>query len=84
MTSGDPYEPNPEIQRVVRRVWGPGMLFSIAIVGLILIAAIVYGLSQDRSPPTAAAPRLTTPAPSTTGQGGNAPAPSEPQTPAGR
>jgi len=84
MTNGDPYKPNPEIERVVRRVWGPGMLFSTAIVGLILVAAIAYGLSRDRSPATAAAPSLTTPAPSTTGQGGNTPAPSEPQTPAAR
>jgi hypothetical protein len=79
MTNRDPDVPNPKFHRSVGKAWGPGPLFSIAILGLLLVLAVAYGLSGERSPPNAAAPRLTTPAPSSVGQGDNAPAPTVPQ-----
>jgi hypothetical protein len=79
MTDRDPDAPHPQIRGSTRNGWGPGPLFSIAILGMILVVCVAYGLSGDRSPPTAAAPRLTTPAPSTVGQGDNVPGPNAPQ-----
>jgi hypothetical protein len=77
MKPGDPYYLNPRERRRLRGN-AAGILAALGLASLAFIAAVMYATMPDGRSPTAAAPRLTTPAPSTTGQGDRIPTPVAP------
>ena len=66
---GDPYYINPRERRRLRDGISAGFLAVMGLASLAFIAALMYVTAPSDRSPTAAAPRLITPAPSTTGQG---------------